>query len=65
VVTLRTLFGGQLLGGTGYLAGEILVFWLAGVFVRDRRQAAALAARNAALQRYENGIVRPGHRERT
>ena len=37
----RTLLGGQVQGGTGYLAGEILVFWLAGVFVRGRRQAAA------------------------
>jgi signal transduction histidine kinase len=50
MVNPRTLLGGQVQGGTGYLAGEILVFWLAGVFVRGRRQAAALAARNAALQ---------------
>jgi signal transduction histidine kinase len=57
MVTLRTLAGGQLLGGTGYLAGEILVFWLAGVFVRDRRQAAALAARNAALTRQAEQAV--------
>ena len=53
----RTLLGGQVHGGSGYLAGEILVFWLAGVFVRGRRQAAALAARNAALQRQAEQAV--------
>jgi signal transduction histidine kinase len=53
----RTLLGGQVHGGTGYLAGEILVFWLAGVFVRGRRQAAALAARNAVLQRQAEQAV--------
>jgi signal transduction histidine kinase len=53
----RTLLGGQVQGGTGYLAGEILVFWLAGVFVRGRRQGAALAARNAALQRQAEQAV--------
>ena len=57
MVTLRTLFGGQVHGGTWYLAGEILVFWLAGVFVRDRRQTAALAARNAALTRQAEQAV--------
>ena len=57
MVTLRTLVGGELLGGTWYLAGEILVFWLAGVFVRGRRQAAALATRNAALQRQAEQAV--------
>jgi signal transduction histidine kinase len=31
--------------------GEILVFWLIGIFMRARRQAAALAERNAALER--------------
>src|SRR3984885_5876471 len=51
MVNPRTLLGGQVQGGTGFLAGEILVFWLAGVFVRARRQAAALAERNTALQR--------------
>jgi signal transduction histidine kinase len=30
---------------------QLTAFWLAGVFVRARRQAAALAARSAALQR--------------
>jgi signal transduction histidine kinase len=53
----RTLLGGQVRGGTGYLVGEILVFWLAGVFVRGRRQAAALASRNAALQRQAEQAV--------
>jgi signal transduction histidine kinase len=30
---------------------QLVAFWLAGVFVRDRRQAASLAARSAALER--------------
>ncbi|HEX4397927.1 MAG TPA: sensor histidine kinase [Trebonia sp.] len=30
---------------------QLMAFWLAGVFVRTRRQAASLAARSAALQR--------------
>jgi signal transduction histidine kinase len=30
---------------------QLVAFWLAGVFVRDRRQATRLAARSAALQR--------------
>jgi signal transduction histidine kinase len=30
---------------------QLLAFWLAGVFIRARRQAASLAARSAALQR--------------
>jgi signal transduction histidine kinase len=34
----------------GYSVIPLLVFWLAGVLVRVRRQAASLAARNAALQ---------------
>ena len=51
MVNPRTLLGGQVQGGTGFLAGEILVLWLAGVFVRARRQATALAGHNAALQR--------------
>jgi signal transduction histidine kinase len=57
MVNPRTLLGGQVQGGTGYLAGEILLFWLVGVFVRGRRQAAALAARNAALQRQAEQAV--------
>jgi signal transduction histidine kinase len=35
----------------GVFSIPLLAFWLAGVVVRGRRQAAALAARNAALQR--------------
>jgi signal transduction histidine kinase len=53
----RTLLGGQVKGGTGFLAGEILVFWMIGVFVRARRQAAALAEHNAALQRQAEQAV--------
>ena len=47
----RVLLGGEILGGTWFLVVEIVVFWMAGVFVRVRRQAAALARHNAALQR--------------
>jgi signal transduction histidine kinase len=57
MVNPRTLLGGQVQGGTGFLAGEILVFWLAGVFVRARRQATALAGHNAALQRQAEQAV--------
>jgi signal transduction histidine kinase len=37
--------------GLGLSVILLLAFWLAGVFVHARRQAAALAGRNAALQR--------------
>jgi signal transduction histidine kinase len=57
MVNPRTLLGGQVRGGTGFLAGEILVFWLAGVFVRARRQATALAEHNTALQRQAEQAV--------
>src|SRR5580704_4423194 len=57
MVNPRTLLGGQVQGGTGYLAGEIVVFWLAGVLVRARRQAAALAGHNAALTRQAEQAV--------
>jgi signal transduction histidine kinase len=57
MVNPRTLLGGQVQGGTGFLAGEILVFWLAGVYVRARRQATALAEHNAALQRQAEQAV--------
>jgi len=36
---------------------QLLAFWLAGVFVRARRQAAALAARSAALQRQAEQVA--------
>jgi signal transduction histidine kinase len=57
MVTPRTLFGGQLHGGTWFLAGEIIVFWLAGVFVRARRHAVALAEHNQALARLAEQAV--------
>ena len=37
--------------GLGLSLIPLLAFWLAGVLVRARRQAASLAGRNAALQR--------------
>ena len=48
LLTPRVLLGGEKLGGTWFLALEIGVFWMAGVFVRARRQAAALAGDEAA-----------------
>jgi signal transduction histidine kinase len=41
--------GGQAAVALSFL--QLLAFWLAGVFVRTRRQAAGLAARSVALQR--------------
>jgi signal transduction histidine kinase len=43
--------------GTPLLVAELLALWLAGVAVRIRRDAAALAARNAALDRAAEGAV--------
>ena len=57
VLNIRTLFGGQTVDAPWFLAGVITVFWLAGVFVRARRQAAALAEHNAALQRQAEQAV--------
>ena len=37
--------------GTSFLVIGVVAFWLTGVFVHSRRQAASLAARNAALER--------------
>jgi signal transduction histidine kinase len=49
--------GGQTLSAPWFLASVIAVFWLAGVFVRARRQAMALARHNAALQRLAEQAV--------
>ena len=38
---------------------QLVAFWLAGVLVRARRQAACLAARSAALQREAEQAARP------
>jgi signal transduction histidine kinase len=57
VLNLRTLFGGQTLDAPWFLASVIAVFWLAGVIVRARTQAAALAEHNAALQRQAEQAV--------
>jgi signal transduction histidine kinase len=51
LLTPRALLGGEILGGIWFLVLEIGVFWLAGILVRARRQAAALARHNAVLQR--------------
>jgi signal transduction histidine kinase len=54
---VHDIVGGQLPGASLFFAGEILALWLAGLFVRARRQAASLAARNAALQRQAERAV--------
>lgn len=48
VLALISFLGGT---GLGWSLVPLLAFWLAGVLLRARRQAASLAARNAALQR--------------
>ena len=40
-----------------FLVGEVLAWWLLGVFVRARREAAALAGRNAALEQQAERAV--------
>lgn len=57
VLTIRILFSGQTLGSPWSLAFAIAVFWLAGVFVRTRRQTAALARHNTALARQAEQAV--------
>ncbi len=47
--------GGQAAVALSFL--QLLAFWLAGVFVRTRRQAASLAAGSAALQRQAEQAV--------
>jgi signal transduction histidine kinase len=56
-LNLRILFGGQTLDAPWFLAGLIIAFWLAGVLVRVRGQAAALAERNRALTRQAEQAV--------
>jgi signal transduction histidine kinase len=46
-----TIAYGQSHNDSIVFVGEILAFWLLGVFIRARREAASLAERNAALQR--------------
>jgi signal transduction histidine kinase len=57
VVTIRNLLSGERHTPSLLLAGEILVCWLAGLFIRARRQASALAGYNAALQRQAERAV--------
>ena len=45
-----TIAYGQSHNDSIFFVGEILAFWLLGVFVRARREGASLAERNAALQ---------------
>ena len=54
---IHEVAGGQPRGASLFFAGASLAFWLLGVFVRARRQAASLAGRNAALQRQAERAV--------
>jgi signal transduction histidine kinase len=56
-LNVRILAGGQTLDAPWFLAGLIAAFWLAGVLVRVRRQAAALAEHNRALTRQAERAV--------
>jgi signal transduction histidine kinase len=57
LLAARSLLGGEIHGGSWFLAVEIAVFWLAGVFVQARRQTAALARHTAALTRQAEQAV--------
>jgi signal transduction histidine kinase len=52
-----TIAYGQSHNDSIFFVAEILAFWLLGVFVRARREAASLAERNAALQRQAERAV--------
>jgi len=52
-----TIAYGQSHNDSIVFVGEILAFWLLGVFIRARREAASLAERNAALQRQTERAV--------
>jgi signal transduction histidine kinase len=52
-----TIAYGQSHNDSIVFVGEILAFWLLGVFIRARREAASLAERNAALQRQADQAV--------
>jgi len=52
-----TIAYGQSHNDSIFFVAEILGFWLLGVFVRARREAASLAERNAALQRQAERAV--------
>jgi signal transduction histidine kinase len=54
---VHDIVGGQLPGASPFFAGEVLALWLAGLFVRARKQAASLTARNATLQRQAERAV--------
>ena len=57
ILAIHEIVGGQSRGASLFFVGEILAFWLLGVFVRARRQAASLAGRNAALERQAERAV--------
>jgi signal transduction histidine kinase len=48
---------GQSRNSSLFFVGEILAFWLLGLFVHSRKQAATLAERNAALERQAEQAV--------
>ena len=57
LVIHQGVIAGQPRNAGVFLVGEVLACWLLGVFVRARRQAAALAGRNAALERQAEQAV--------
>jgi signal transduction histidine kinase len=57
LLAARSLLGGEIHGGSWFLAVDMAVFWLAGVFVQARRQATTLARHNAALTRQAEQAV--------
>jgi signal transduction histidine kinase len=57
ILAIHEIVGGEAHSAILFLVGEILAFWLLGVFVRARAEAASLAARNAALERQAERAV--------
>jgi signal transduction histidine kinase len=56
-LNIRILFGGQTLDAPWFLVVLIAAFWLTGVFLRIRKQAATLAEHNRALSRQAEQAV--------
>jgi signal transduction histidine kinase len=57
ILAVREIGGERPRGASLLFVGEILAFWLVGVVVRARREAASFAARNAALERQAERAV--------
>jgi|CZKT01.1.fsa_nt_gi signal transduction histidine kinase len=57
ILAIHEVVDGQSRGADWFFVGAILAFWLLGVFVRARREAASLAGRNVALERQAERAV--------